>query len=368
MTLITYMSRVHLADGILEVALCSELELNKLLRPLLVFEQAAVSGEFTERVVSGLHHLCNPDFHEIPANQNLKTTGLALRKRLRDIQPDVVVAFGSSRALSAAEDSCAQVNAAAYGSGANGFTNTKLIVIPGVDGVPRISAQRNNRTHLHRPGIDSQPTAIIIDPTLILGESVERTSSAIADTLARCLSVHFSECYNPPANGIALDGVNRIIRNLSALLEEDSLDMRRELMAAGLNATLATQGRGGIAHELGEILLRNSTHQINKGALMRLLILAEAQLLEQSWSDKRRREVRAALDIPSGTAIRDWLSAIMELLPLPDSLYQLGFNTSDISTATQEYSAKLTFEHSAQFLEKLLLDIDLRDHSLRFVN
>lgn len=368
MTLITYLSRVHLADGVLEVALSSELELNKLSRPLLVFEQAAIKGEFTERVIAGLHHRCNPDFHEIPANQSLNSAGVSLLKRLRGIQPDVVVAFGSSLALSAADVSCGQFNITSRKAAGSAPAQTQLIVIPGVDGVPAISARCNAQSHSGGSAANSQPIAIIIDPTLIMGESIERTSCAIADTLARCLSVHFSDSYNPPAGGIALDGVRRIVRNLTSLLEEDSLDMRRELMAAGLNATLAMQGQGGIAHALGDILLRKSAGQVNKGALMRLLILVEAQLLEQYWSEKRCTEVRAALDVPAGKTIRDWLCTIMETLPLPDSLYQLGFSHRDISKATQEFSANMTTGHSAQYLERLLIDFDLHDRSLHSVN
>lgn len=366
MTLITYLSRVHLADGILEVALSSELELNKLSRPLLVCEQAAVKDEFRERVVAGLHHGCEAKFHDIPANQSAKTTSAQLLTILHETKPDVVVAFGSSLALSVSDSCCRQINAA-RGDSAEA-ADIKLIVIPGVDGVPTMSARRNDFTYISGYEVGSRPTAVIIDPTLIIGESIERTSSAIADTFARCLSVHFSECYNPPADGIALDGLKRILRNLDSLMEEDSLDMRRELMAASLNATLAMQDQTGISHELCKILLKESILQIDKGALMRLLILVEAELLERNWTEQRCEEVREALDVPTGTTIRFWISSILETLPLPDSLYELGFKASDITRATQEYSANAAVQHSAQQLEEMLNGIRLGGRILRQAN
>ena len=68
MTLITYLSRVHFADGVLEVALSSELELNKRSRPLLVYEPDVVSNEFSERVIAGLPGCCKFSTHGISAN------------------------------------------------------------------------------------------------------------------------------------------------------------------------------------------------------------------------------------------------------------------------------------------------------------
>ncbi len=360
MTLITYLSRVHFADGVLEVALSSELELNQLSRPLLVTEQSAVSNEFSERVVAGLPFWCKFSSYEIPVNLNLKLAISALRQHVREASADVVIAFGTSFTLSIADASCRALNTHSQEFNASVSADPKLFAIPGVDGVPTMSMSRNDTTRKTRFGIGIQPTTVIIDPTLIMGESVERTSAAIADTLARCLSAHLSDGYNPPADGIALEGVNRILRNLDKLVSEDSLEMRRELMAASLNGTLAMQKETGISHDLCEILLRDSPRPVNKGALMRLLILVEVELLERSWTHKRYKEACNALGVPDGTSLRDWLSAIMEKLPLPDSLSKLGFDAHQIAGASEEFATSKTIAPSAEQLGHMLQRVKLR--------
>jgi len=364
MTLITYLSKVHFADGVLEVALSSEIELNKVSRPLLVTEQSAVDSEFSERVVAGLPFWCEFNTYEIPENANLETAKINLQKRLRDTNADVVIAYGSSLALSVADASCRQFSKQTSLQNDHSSASLKYFAIPGVDGLPTMSTERNHSSHAARYAAGIQPTAVIIDPTLIIGESIERTSSAIADTLARCLSAHFSTGFNPPADGIALDGIKRILRNLTTLITEDSLEMRRELMAASLNGTLAMQKETGISHELCGILLKDQARPVCKGALMRLLILVEAELIERSWTQQRCKELRVALGVPAGTGLRDWLTSIMENLPLPDSLSELGFSSRHIAEATEELSTGWAIVPSQEQLSAMLSGIKLRRQNL----
>jgi len=365
MTLITYLSRVHFADGVLEVALSSELELNNLSRPLLVAEQNAVNSEFSERVTAGLPFWCHFNFHEISANTPSHVRIAELRQCIVDTNSDVVIAFGSSLALTIADACCRGLESEKLEHGIKTISaSPKFFAIPGVDGLPNMSMRREDGVRATITGDGIQPTAVILDPTLIVGESVQRTASAIADTLARCLSAHFSDAYNPPADGIAVEGVKRILRNLSSLLCEDSLDMRRELMAASLNGTLAMQKEIGISHELCRIFLRDPPAPINKGALMRLLILLEVDLLEQHWTQHRRSEVTDGLGIPTGTGLRDWLSSILEDLPLPDSLHLLGITSNCITQAAEELVSSRDVTHSARDLGDMMHGIRLERGNL----
>lgn len=364
MTLITYLSRVHFADGVLEVALSSELELNQLSRPLLVAEQSAVSNEFSERVVSGLPFWCNYSSYEIPAKLNTSQAISELQQHLRETKADVIIAFGSSFALSAADACCREISGNAHEHTAAVSSNPKLFAIPGVDGVPAMSMSRNDIAWAKHYGTGIQPTTVIIDPTLIIGESIERTSAAIADTLARCLSAHFSAGYNPPADGIALEGIKRILRNVETLVAVDNLEMRRELMAASLNGTLAMQKEAGISHDLCNILLRDAPRTVNAGAIMRLLILAEVELLEHTWTQQRCTEVCTDLGVPEGTSLSDWVSSIMEKLPLPGSLAKLGFESNLIIAASEELASTKAIVPSSKQLVDMLLSIKLKHPDL----
>ena len=52
MTLINYLTRVHFADGVLEEALRSEMEVNGKRRPLIVAEDGHLDGAVAERFFS----------------------------------------------------------------------------------------------------------------------------------------------------------------------------------------------------------------------------------------------------------------------------------------------------------------------------
>lgn len=332
MTLITYLSRIHFADGVLEVALSSELELNNFKRPLLVSEPHAVSAEFSDRVNAGLPFWCQSSSHQIKPKDSMQLAIESLTRKVNNAAVDVVVAFGSSLALCVADACCRDSSSMAE----KATTGLDFFAIPGVDGIPTMSMPRKGSVRTRPIGTGIQPSAVVIDPTLIVGESAERTASAVANTMARCLSAHFSNAYNPPADGIAVEGFKRIVRNLNKIAVEDSLEMRRELMAASLSATLAMQKDLGIANEICEIIVRTTERPVNEGALMRLLIVVEAQLMETHWTQERLDEVRATLGVPDDLSIQDWLSTLLNGLALPGTLAELGISGSVISQASRE--------------------------------
>lgn len=365
MTLITYLSRVHFADGVLEVALSSELELNNFGRPLLVSEKYAVTNEFAERIFAGLPFWCKSTSYDIPQNSDAQQAVTKLQQVVREVNADVVIAFGSSLALSVADACCRYLSAQSEQQTAGSSIVPNFFAVPGVDGMPTMSMPRHGAVRGTRLGAGIQPDTVVIDPTLILGESIERTAVAAANSMARCLSAHFSNGYNPPADGIAIDGLKRIVRNLPAIVTEDTLDMRRELMAASLNATLAMQKEAGVAYELCENILRSTENTIDEGALMRLLIVIEAELMEATWTLARLTEVRSALGVPEGEKLHNWLLSLFQELPLPGTLGELGVKSSDIRDAAMAVAAnRSALVPSAECLEGMLNGVTLRSQPM----
>ena len=69
------------------------------------------------------------------------------------------------------------------------------------------------------------------------------------DALVHCLESFLSTAFNPPADGIALDGLRRACAATSRRRSRTGATCRRrrELLAAALNAGLASEkGSGGI--------------------------------------------------------------------------------------------------------------------------
>ncbi|MEM7256201.1 MAG: iron-containing alcohol dehydrogenase [Pseudomonadota bacterium] len=359
MTLINYMSRVHFADGVLEVALSAELELNRLSRPVLISDEGMADSEFSERVSTGMPFWCEFTSTQLLRAASRQDSITALKQTALSHRADVLIAYGSALSLRIA-DACRREMQAHNRSGASDLSPA-LFAIPGVDGLPALASLTpgSRFSKLSRQGI--QPTTVIIDPTLIIGESAQRTASAAANTLARCLSACFSSGYNPPADGIALDGYKRIVRHLKEIVATDSLEMRRELMAASLNGTLAMEKEPGIAHHLCHHLIRNLP-DVDEGSLMRVLIVVEAQMMEHSWDKARMNELCRTLEVPENQQLSQWLIGVLSKLPLPGSLKEMNIAEPVISAAVDEVTTqKAAAIPSARRLVNVLNTVDFNN-------
>ena len=60
-----------------------------------------------------------------------------------------------------------------------------------------------------------------------LGAAPAASASSGADAIANCLESYVSGGYNPPADGIALDGLTRAVRNLHKVIRDDRIELRR---------------------------------------------------------------------------------------------------------------------------------------------
>ena len=103
MTLITYVTRVHFADGVLEEALWSELEVNGKHRPLIVSDTRDIADEVAERLYAGFPVRTSvetfTDVPDIPTEE----TARHLADIYRQTDRDILVAFGRSTAIDLAK-------------------------------------------------------------------------------------------------------------------------------------------------------------------------------------------------------------------------------------------------------------------------
>jgi alcohol dehydrogenase class IV len=99
------------------------------------------------------------------------------------------------------------------------------------------------------------PAVVLCDPTLTLATDPMMTAASGMDALTHCIETYLGTTWNPPADGIALEGVRRAGAYLErAVRDGQDLEARREVLAAALNAGLAAQkGLGGV-HALAHAL------------------------------------------------------------------------------------------------------------------
>lgn len=295
MTLITYPTRVHFADFVLEEALHSEMENAGLGTPLLLGPAPLDKSETCERIRDGLPRRGAGLSWGLP-------DGVALAAAAREVAAlatgqasgqgvDVVIAFGSARAIALGRHLRRDLR---DGSGAR----LPLYAVPGIDGLPDPC----------RPNLEtwqgSLPTVLICDPTLTLGAGPDAALQSVMISLVRATEAYLADTYNPPADGMALDAFRRCLALLPRLGGEPDLDLLRDLMAAALNAALSLDKGIGPAQALTAALRRQ--HEAMEPAAAARLILPGAleamgpdadkadalgRLMGGGWSVARLRDV-----------------------------------------------------------------------------
>lgn len=246
MSLITYITRIHFADRVVEDALGEEVAKLGLRRPV-VFCDSAATGDALDRVLDALPRgMAATGPRRAP--DRIGAAVLAQEATLwAEAGCDAAIGVGGPAAL----DLARAVGRA--GPVRAGMPCAPVVTIPtttaGVGLGPLPPALGSGEA---RP-----PTLILCDPTMTLAAGGVETAAAGMNALVHCLEALLAAAWNPPADGIALDGLRRAGRWLRRAVEDGSdVAARRELLAAALDAGLAAEkGLGGVralAHALEE--------------------------------------------------------------------------------------------------------------------
>ena len=336
MTLITYPTRVHFADRVLEEALHSELDEARYKRALLIGDRDVAATELADRVRSGLPHRVESHFLSFDDESDLRQVAQAHLDRKEAV--DVIVAFGTARAIELGRK-CRYAIASQTGN------RPSFVAIPGVDGLPN-PCTRNIESW--RAGL---PSILICDPTVALAAEQAASLRAIVLSLVRCVESYLSDAYNPLADGIALEGVRRCVTNIPKIGRKSTIRLSRELMAAGLNAALAQEKGIGPALTISAQLAK-STESGDLAPIARLVLPAVTQA--RALDSEKVGALQNLLgdgDVTLVSAMRRILSD----MPMPASLSAIGVPRSALDTVakTTDGHAGLTYERALGALESI---------------
>ena len=210
--------------------------------------------------------------HQMPASAGKQATAEAIAQLFADERADVLIACGSARAIAATRHSRSIIMQTMRPDRHDGATRPParphFFAVLGIDGLP--DPEADLAEPLSRKSF--LPDVIFCDPTLTLGICIRESASAAVTAFARCVEAYLSGVFNPPADGAALDGLSRVMASLPRLLESETPEVRRELMAASLNSTLAQRKGIGAAQSLAAALACASGMEIDRGAVLRLIL------------------------------------------------------------------------------------------------
>lgn len=346
MTLIDYLNRVHFADDILEEALWAELEEERKSPILVISDRNHMSGEMAERFRAGLPS--RAAFVEIsdPQGKVTEKAALKLTDKFRTLGSGVLIAFGGSNAIDLAKlvrllvshDLPLSAFSVSEGGG-HRITGEmpKMIAVPTLCGLASglnglVSVVLNSGATLDIASKKIIPPVTICDPTLTVGASPECHASAGVTAIARCVEALASPNYNPPAEGIALDGLLRAIRSIHLSTQADESEARREIMAAGLNAALVQQNGLGLTYVICATLEAVSKNTVDPGAVTRL-ILPEVLRFYATNEHLDLASLSDALGVQDARGVADRISSVLASLPLPASLTEIGILPDEITRA-----------------------------------
>lgn len=345
MALITYLTRVHFADGVLEEALRSELELYGCKRPVIIADADDLNSGFADRLFSSFPIRTKSTRCELSHDTPMLSAVATVNAHYVDHGADALIAFEKARLIQLAQLARVIIANTDVMDGKSKRRRGQgqkqklppLFAIPGVDGLA-VSASvaasdfqllANSRYSM----TELLPTAIICDPTLTLGATARSSASAGVNAMARCIEAYLSNAYNPPADGIALDGLERSASNLHRVLRDDRLEVRREMMAASLDGALAQQKGIGISQALSAALSDTVGTELDPGALARLL-LPEILRLNAKALKEKYQPIRRILGINPRQSLADGVRCLFERLPLPARLSEMGVTAIHIDQAS----------------------------------
>lgn len=171
------------------------------------------------------------------------------------------------------------------------------------------------------------PKAAICDPELTLGLPPKLTAATGMDAIAHCMETFMSGAFNPPADGIALDGLERAWGSIERATRDGSdRDARRDLMSASMQGAMAFQKGLGCVHSLSHSL-GGVDPRLHHGTLNALFLPAVIRFnagAESVQKEQRLQRMARAMHLDSagdvGEAIRDMAAR----LGLPGGLAEVG--------------------------------------------
>ena len=178
------------------------------------------------------------------------------------------------------------------------------------------------------------PKAALLDPTLTLGLPPGLTAATGMDAVAHCMETFMAAPFNPPADGIALDGLTRGWAHIERATQNgQDRDARLNMMSASMQGAMAFQKGLGCVHSLSHSL-GGVNPRLHHGTLNAMFLPAVVRFnaAAPSVQQERRMERMAyAMGLgaitgaaPAAQAVAQAITAMNARLGLPSGLAAMG--------------------------------------------
>ena len=356
MAQILYVTNILIEPGALSL-LAAECERHGIRHPLVVTDAGVRAAGLVDKTITALGGLPCAIYDQTPSNP----TEAAVRAAVaiyREHRCDGLVALGGGSAIDCAKGVAIAATHegplkpyATIEGGSPRITAAvpPLIAIPTTAGTGSEVARGaivivDDGRKLGFHSWHLVPRTALLDPDMTLGLPPALTAATGMDAIAHCMETYMAPAFNPPADGIALDGLRRGWTHIErATRNGQDREARLNMMSASMQGAMAFQKGLGCVHSLSHSLggvnprLHHGTLNavflpavitFNAGAEsvqqeQRLQRMAHAMGLDDSGDaaaaaarlGEAIRAMNARLGLPSGLAAmgveRDWYDRII---------------------------------------------------------
>ena len=343
MALINYITQVQFEFGAIQL-LKQECARVGITRPLIITDAGVKAAGLVDIALAALNGLHVTVFDKTPSNPT-EAAVLAATAIYKASGCDGLIAVGGGSAIDCAKgvaiaathDQPLTTYATIEGGSLNITSNAApLIAVPTTSGtgseVARgaiIIVADGRKLGFHSPNII--PKSAICDPELTLGLPARLTAACGMDAIAHCMETFMSAAFNPPADGIALDGLERGWTHIERATRDGSdREARFNLMSASMQGAMAFQkGLGcvhSLSHSLGGVNPRLHHGTLNAMFLPAVVLFnAPAEAMQQ---EHRLQRMAQAIGLTgcdaAGHALADAIRALNARLGLPSGLAAMG--------------------------------------------
>ena len=171
------------------------------------------------------------------------------------------------------------------------------------------------------------PKTALLDPELTLGLPPMLTAATGMDAIAHCMETFMAPPFNPPADGIALDGLTRGWAHIERATKDGSdREARLNMMSASMQGAMAFQKGLGCVHSLSHSL-GGVNPRLHHGTLNAMFLPAVIRFNAEADSMKKERRLDRmahAMGLGGGNDVPEAIKAMNARLGLPTGLAAMG--------------------------------------------
>lgn len=339
MAFINYVTQIQFDFGAIQL-LRQECERVGISKPLIVTDPGVKAAGILQKAVDALGGMPHAIFDQTPSNPT-EAAVRAAAEIYKAQRCDGLIAVGGGSAIDCAKGVAIAAthegplsHYATIEGGSPRITErvSPLIAVPTTSGTGSEVARGailivDDHRKLGFHSWHLVPKAAICDPELTFGLPPMLTAATGMDAIAHCMETFMAAAFNPPADGIGLDGLARGWAHIErATRHGHDAEARRQLMSASMQGAMAFQKGLGCVHSLSHSL-GGINPRLHHGTLNAMFLPAVVRFNAEAESmqrEDRLSRMAHAMGLASGSDIPEAIRDMNARLGLPSGLAAMG--------------------------------------------